>query len=178
MLRSLLCSFAVLAIAGVVAQAETKNPVPRSAMTAGMKQAKCSLPFKEAAEGINVEALDGKLKLVELPCWRAAYQAGSIFFAVDPAAPGKARLLQFEYWGGKKRSTTFSLTLPDFSADTKTLMSFNKGRGVGDCGSIGEWVWSGSDFKLTGFWVKDDCDGEPFDEADDKDKWRVFPPKR
>ena len=178
MIRHISCALLMLAIAPAGAMAETNNPVPRAAVTAGMKRADCSLPFKEAAEGIDVQDLEGKLKLVEVPCWRAAYQAGSIFFAVDPAAPGKARLLQFEYWGGKKRSTAFSLTLPDFTADTKTLMSFNKGRGVGDCGSIGEWVWAGSDFKLTGFWVKDDCDGEPFDEADDKDKWRVFPPKR
>jgi len=169
----------MLAIAAVGINAETKNPVPRSAVTAALKRAQCSLPFKEAAEGINVEELDGKLKLVEVPCWRAAYQAGSILFVVDPAAPAKARLIRFEYWGGKKRSSTFSLTLPEFTAETKTLVSFNKGRGVGDCGSIGEWVWAGSDFKLTGFWVKDDCDGEPFaDEGVDKDKWRVYPPKR
>jgi hypothetical protein len=70
--------------------------------------------------------------------------------------------------------------MPSFEEKTKTLSSFHKGRGLGDCGTIGEWAWAATDFKLTGVWVKDDCDGEPFDEADakDKEKWRIYPPKQ
>jgi hypothetical protein len=54
------------------------------------------------------------------------------------------------------------------------MRSFAKGRGAGDCGTIGEWKWTGSDFKLARYWSKPDCDGEPFD---DDAKWQVFPPK-
>ena len=37
------------------------------------------------------------------------------------------------------------------------------GRGVGDCGEIGDWRWTGKNFKLTGYWNKADCDGKVFD---------------
>ena len=155
-------------------------PIPRNVITAAMKKADCSLPIKDALEGIDVSTLDDKLKLVEVPCWRAAYQAGSILFVLDPAAPAKARLLSFQHWNGKKIGPTLNLTMPSFEESTKVLSSFNKGRGLGDCGSIHEWAWERSDFKLTGAWVKNDCDGEPFDEADEKDKekWRIYPPKQ
>jgi hypothetical protein len=52
------------------------------------------------------------------------------------------------------------------------MSEFVKDRGVGDCGSIGHWRWSGAAFKLTAYWVKSDCDGEPL--APD-DQYQVFP---
>jgi hypothetical protein len=184
MIRSVISAVTMLLIAGSGAHAEPakaeKPAVTRAAVAAGMKRADCSRSLKDAMEGINVMAdLAPKLRLVEVPCWSAAYQAGSIVFVVDPAAPAKARLLRFQAWDGKKLTSTFSLTLPDFDAEKKTLRSFHKGRGLGDCGTIGEWTWAGSDFKLTGTWIKDPCDGEPFDDDEAAaEKWRVYPPKR
>ncbi len=177
MIKSTLVALAVLVAAGASAWA-APSPIPRNVITAAVKKADCSLALKDALEGINVSELDRKLKLVEVPCWRAAYQEGSILFVLDPAAPAKAKLIRLRHWDGKKLGSTFALTMPAFTADTKALSSFHKGRGLGDCGSIHEWVWERSDFKLTGVWIKDDCDGEPFEDADDKEKWRVYPPKR
>src|SRR5262249_39829378 len=85
MTRSVWLAFALLMAAGVSAWA-APAPLPRPVITAVMKKADCSLPLKDALEGINVSELDGKLKLVEVPCWRAAYQEGSITFVLDPAA--------------------------------------------------------------------------------------------
>jgi hypothetical protein len=184
MIRSVISVVTMLLVAGAGAQAEQatseRPPITRAVVAAGMKRADCSRPLKDAMEGISVAGdLGGKLKLVEVPCWSAAYQAGSILFVVDPAAPAKARLLRFQAWDGKKLTSTFALTLPDYAADKKMLRSFHKGRGVGDCGTIGEWTWAGSDFKLTGTWIKDACDGEPFDDdAAAAEKWRIYPPKR
>jgi len=179
MTRLLCAAVALLLGAGADAWA-APAPLPRPVITAGMKKADCGLPLKDALEGINVSELDGRLKLVEVPCWRAAYQEGSIMFLLDPAAAAKAKLLSFQHWNGKTIGPTLSLTMPSFEEATKTLSSFHKGRGTGDCGTIGEWVWAAPDFKLTGVWVKNDCDGEPFDEAEgkDKEKWRIYPPKR
>jgi uncharacterized protein DUF1176 len=92
---------------------------------------------------------------------------------LDPAAPKKARLLSFQIYSQKKFVKTYQLSNADYDEKTHILGSFHKGRGVGDCGSIGEWKWTGADFKLTGYWLKEDCDGEPFDS--DSKKWRVFP---
>jgi len=88
MTRSLCAGVALLVGAGVNAWA-APAPLPRPVITAAMKKAECTLPLKDALEGINVSELDGKLKLVEVPCWRAAYQEGSIMFLLDPAAPAR-----------------------------------------------------------------------------------------
>jgi len=179
MIRPIAAALAVLLAAGTDAvAAPSPLPIPRNVIAAAMKKADCSLPLKDALAGIDLSELAGKLRLVEVPCWRAAYQDGSILFVLDPAAPAKAKLIQFQHWDGKKLGRTFTLTMPSFAADTKTLFSFHKGRGLGDCGSIHEWAWQRSDFKLTGVWIKDDCDGEPFDDDSDKEKWRVYPPKQ
>jgi uncharacterized protein DUF1176 len=179
MLKPTVAAGAVLVTTCAGAFAEKVPAIPRAVLTAAMKQADCSRSLKDAMEAIEAYALGPKLKLVEVPCWLAAYQGGSILFAVDPAAPAKARLLRFQDYDGKKLRTTYSLTMPAFDEDKKILRSFHKGRGIGDCGSAGEWTWGGSDFKLAGYWIKDPCDGEPMeDEGEGADKWRVYPPKR
>ena len=35
-----------------------------------------------------------------------------------------------------------------FDPKTMVLTSFAKGRGIGDCGTLTEWVWTGSTFAL------------------------------
>ena len=51
--------------------------------------------MKKVDDEQEAQPLSGKLKLVEIHCWRAAYQAGSIFFVVDAAAPDQAQLVRF-----------------------------------------------------------------------------------
>jgi hypothetical protein len=179
MLRHMGAASVVLLAAATGAYGEKAPNIPRAVITAAMKKADCSRPLKDALEGIEASTLGPKLKLVEVSCWLAAYQGGSILFAVDPAAPAKARLLRFQDFDGKKLRSTYSLTMPSFDEEKKVLRSFHKGRGMGDCGSAGEWTWGGAEFKLTGYWIKDACDGEPMeDEGDGAEKWRVYPPKR
>src|SRR5262245_46195320 len=118
MIRSPLVVVVTL-LAGSVAWA-APAPVPRAVVVAGMKKADCSLPLREALEGVDVSPLDRKLKLVEVPCWRAAYQAGSILFVLDPATPARAKLIRFQYWSNKKLGWSYALTMPSFAAETKT----------------------------------------------------------
>jgi hypothetical protein len=178
MVKSILAAFATLLVTGASASAAPAGPpIPRNVITAAMKKADCSLPLKHALEGIDVSALDDKLKLVEVPCWRAAYQAGSIFLAVDPKAPQNARLLRFHEWSNRQNQLTIATALsnPGFDSATKIMSAGHKGRGVGDCGTAAEWKWNGRDFMLLRYWIKDACDGEPFDN--DR-KWQVYPPRR
>ena len=77
MVKSILAALATLVVSGASAFAAPAGPpIPRNVITAAMKKADCSLPLKEALEGIDMSALDDKLKLVEVPCWRAAYRPG------------------------------------------------------------------------------------------------------
>ena len=82
--------------------------------------------------------------------------------------------------GGQERpeqgaKPAFSLSDAEFDPATKTMRSYYKSRGVGDCSTIGEWRWSGNDFRLVRYWSKPKCDGNPFE---DTRRWQVFPPRR
>jgi len=163
--------FVLLAVVSICMPARADSiKIPFQQVEAAFKTAECTNELKDE-ELENVSDLGGGLKLVEVYCWRAAYQAGSIFLAVNPAQPEKARLLKFQWWSNKRLNSVYSLTEPDFDPAAKTLKSFHKGRGVGDCGSIGEWKWSKGNFDLTRFWHKENCDGQPFD---DEKKWLVY----
>jgi hypothetical protein len=168
--------FAILAVALIAMCARAADPVsiPFQIVESAFKTAECSIDLKDEPRD-DVEDLAGLLKLVEIPCWRAAYQSGSIFFAVNPAAPEKARLLRFQIWTPKGLTWTYSLTEPDFDPKTRKLSSFHKGRGVGDCGGIGIWKWVNGDFRLASYLFKEQCDGKPFD---DSKSWRVYPSPR
>lgn len=171
-------ALAVLAAVALAQNARAADPIkiPFPIVQAAFKQAKCSIDLQDE-ERTEVEELGGGLKLVEIYCWRAAYQAGSIFLAVDPKAPNDARLLRFSEWIRERNSlrTVAALSNPGFDAATKVMSAGHKGRGVGDCGTAGEWKWTGAGFRLLRYWVKDNCDGEPFDN--DK-KWQIYPPRR
>ena len=174
--RILLAAIALVIAAGI-GRADTVK-IPKDVIEAGWKKAECSVDLKEIGDEQEALALTGKLKLVEIYCWRAAYQAGSIYFIVEPAAPDKAQLMRFPIWSIKKKRLdwSYSLSNPDYDPKTKKLGMAHKGRGAADCGVAGSWKWTGKEFRLIGYWNKEECDGEPFD--DDDKKWRVYPPRK
>jgi len=170
--------FAVVAVAALIAPAQANDPIniPFPTVQAAFKKGECSIELKDEPRE-EVQDLGNGLKLVEIYCWRAAYQAGSIFLAVDPKAPANARLLQFHEWSDRKNAliVVTALSNPGFDPVTKVMSAGHKGRGVGDCGTAAEWKWTGRDFMLLRYWIKEKCDGEPFDN--DR-KWQVYPPRR
>lgn len=144
--------------------------LPRAALEDGFKKAECTVPIEDAAaEPQSFDLGDGKT-LVLVSCWRAAYQSGSIAFVRDRT--GAARLLTFQDWNGKRFAPTQSLSEADFDADKKTLGSYHKGRGIGDCGSMDEWAWTGTEFKLAKYFYKEKCDGRDFSGGR---RWQIFP---
>lgn len=48
-------------------------------------------------------------------------------------------------------------TNPQFDPKTMTLSTFNKGRGLGDCGTSEEWVWDGKAFRLAELKMMGQC---------------------
>src|SRR5262245_584075 len=170
-------AFAVLAVVLFAYTARAADPIkiPFKVIQAAFKQAECTTELQDEDRS-EVQELGGGLKLVEIYCWRAAYQAGSIFLAVDPKAPDKARLLRFHLWSDETKRLVVGSTLsnPNLDEEKKMMSAGHKGRGVGDCGTAGEWKWTGRDFMLMRFWSKPDCDGQPFD--DDR-RWQVYPPR-
>jgi len=158
-----------------------KFSLPKAIAEAAYEKAECDNELDEKNKDLEFAGdLGAGLKLVELSCWSAAYNFGSIFFAADPKDLSKARLLQFRLPDEKNRLVqTFQLSNPSYDEKKKVMESFHKGRGVGDCGTSGNWRWNGKDFVLVRFWSKNDCDGEPFfDDLTPLGKYLVYPTKR
>lgn len=57
-----------------------------------------------------------------------------------------------------------ALTNPGLSEDGLVLSAFAKGRGIGDCGSYGEWVFDGEAFRALTYAAMDTCMGVPTDD--------------
>ena len=165
----------LLTVSLITGGATTDKPVllPRPVVEAALKKAHCTLPVREA-EVIGTERLSPRLEIVEVTCWRAADNAGSILFAVPESRPQDAQLLTVERWQNGQIRRSYSVSSPGYDAKTRTLSSTYKARDTGDCGTIQEMKWTGWHFRLLNAWSKDSCDGEPF-EWDSRDKWQVFP---
>ncbi len=150
-----------------------KLMLPGAVIEAGLAKAGCTIPPAEARI-IGTERLSGRLGIVEVICWRAAHNAGSILFAVPEHRPEQAQLLAVESWQDGRIQRSYSVSSPGYDPKTRTLSSSHKARGAGDCGTIQEMKWTGWHFRLLNVWSKDHCDGEPF-EWDSRDRWQVFP---
>jgi hypothetical protein len=156
--------------------AEADRPMlPQPIIQAGLNKAQCSVP-PNAAEIVGTEMLSPRLQIVEVTCWQADYNSGSILFAVPVGRPQAAELLAVQSWKDGRVQTAYSVTSPAFEAKTRTISATYKARAAGDCGTIQEMKWTGWHFRLLNVWRKDKCDGEPF-EWDSRDKWQVFPQK-
>jgi hypothetical protein len=160
--------------------AQQKVVLPKALVADAFKKAECDIELDEAIGNLeSAGALSGGLHLVEVSCWRAAYNFGSILFAFEPSDPEKARLLSFRTLGAKNNLiSTYQLSSPSYDEKTKILNTFHKGRGVGDCGASGEYRWSGKDFELKRYWNKDECDGQPFDVEEQPTRWLVYPSRK
>jgi hypothetical protein len=149
--------------------------LPSNVVASGLEKSECMVPLEDAVANLSVQNLSRGLKLVEVSCTTGAYNFDSILFAVDLRQPAKARLLRFQIWEERSFKPTYTLTSPTFNVGTLKLTSYHKGRGLGDCGTMGEWRWNGTDFTMTGYWNKENCDGKEFGFGTNVARWRIFP---
>lgn len=96
--------------------------------------------------------------LVKLVCYRGAYNFGSSWFVVDHQGDTPLAFPLPAEDGGAAMDTTTDLVNAELGRDG-SLHSFSKGRGIGDCGSMGEWRWDGSRFQLANYALMGDCRG-------------------
>lgn len=78
----------------------------------------------------QIAGLNSELSLVTVPCWRAAYNSGDMYFVIHNDMNSPAQIVT------------------DSGSDYEDgLLSFSmKGRGLGDCWSYEQWVWDGKQF--------------------------------
>ncbi|MCC4633926.1 DUF1176 domain-containing protein [Xanthomonas dyei] len=91
------------------------------------------LDASDAAEPLTVARLSNDKLLVSTDCWMGAYNVGTGFWVVNARAPFAPTLI-----------TTHASDL-----DGSTILSSQKGRGLGDCYSEERWTWDGRRFVQT-----------------------------
>jgi hypothetical protein len=105
----------------------------------------CSDLFQtdEEQEALDVVRLTKTKLLVSTRCWLAAYNAGSGYWIINDTPPYRPELVTSD-------ATDF---------DNGTLMSAQKGRGIGDCWYSEQWTWDGAGFVQTAISNTGQCKG-------------------
>jgi hypothetical protein len=132
-------------------------PVPVALLNRIASDPDC-LPFDEIANGndISTGTLDDEHTLYVLPCWSGAYNFGWKIYV--ESGDGFDQVLFADYDATLGWTGTDTLVNVEYNDTTKELRSFNRGRGIGDCGNSGLWRWRGEGFQLVEFRSKHECD--------------------
>ncbi|MBU2134918.1 MAG: DUF1176 domain-containing protein [Alphaproteobacteria bacterium] len=88
-------------------------------------------------------------------CSRGAYNVIYRLFLTNEAG-GDVRALELDYPGGEATSELMNIS---YDPKTRTLMNFDKGRGLGDCGALTQWVWTGQRFDVAHQTFMPECQG-------------------
>jgi hypothetical protein len=108
-----------------------------------------------------VERLDDTHILYGRACFSGAYNiAYDLFVAADGSDPLPAAYDAPDGLDGE----AFQPVNPAYDPATRTLTSFAKGRGIGDCGVGTRWVWDGTRFSLAGMEMMGICQGIVWDD--------------
>jgi hypothetical protein len=129
-----------------------------AALTALDAVKECQIDVPDAKAEVWRVGVDRLLWIV--PCWRGAYNFGSRLYIADEAGAG-AQALGLPT--GLRGATPFVVN-GDFDPETGELSSFDKGRGLGDCGYARTWVWTGRGFALKREVGIEECWGLSADE--------------
>jgi hypothetical protein len=96
-------------------------------------------------------------------CGMGAYNEVSVFFIGDEHGKNLKRI-KFPEPPGAGQATDDLLINVNFDPKTQTLASFSKARGIGDCGEVTNWAWTGKAFVVTSEDTMPVCRGVPADD--------------
>jgi hypothetical protein len=145
------------ATVGMALGAEDATPAG-IAVRKTLSEEDCESPNPELASADQAWALSDGRTLVQLLCFSGAYNYGSRLYLLD--AEGVPMLLGVPVpQDDGTLATEVDLINADFDVNLGRLRSFNKGRGIGDCGAAGEWAWAAEGFRLVRYSSFPDCRG-------------------
>jgi hypothetical protein len=133
------------------------EPVGKTLRASLDKQSDCGSEYEGNDGGpppVDVFALGGGKTLALLPCGAGAYNYSTVPFIVGG---GKAVPATFDWLPDYAEGGTVMLVNASFDARGATLSTFNKGRGIGDCGDAQDYVWDGAQFRLAAARRMDEC---------------------
>lgn len=140
-----------------------RQGVPKALMARHTQTGQCDNPQDLIhGEDIIIAHLSGTRWLYGLPCFAGSYNFSYAFYDIDRERPNQINPLQFARfsqdigWDG-----TSILVNALFDPLRRTLIAFDKYRGVGDCGTIGSWIYNGWAFKLVEYSHNGICSDDP-----------------
>lgn len=158
---------AALPLPVVPPRATPEHAMP-AALAAAVRQAQATLLSDACDAGLahakdSVQALDATHALVLLECQRGAYQSQFVGFVAPADTPGAAVALALPAPTGSSVLASAPL-LPAawFESSSGTLTVTGKGRGLADCGYLGQWRFDGQRFALATYLEQQTCTGLPY----------------
>ncbi|MBO9559260.1 MAG: DUF1176 domain-containing protein [Caulobacter sp.] len=137
------------------AVAQTGLPTkPPAAVLALAGKTDCDMAF-DGGQKPDVTRLSADKVLWQIPCGGGAYNFDSLFVVVDKA--GKAALAPIEGLDDGMATNA------GYDPKARILSSYSKGRGIGDCGSSTDWVWTGEVFATSQGTIMPVCRGYGYD---------------
>jgi hypothetical protein len=156
----------------VTAAKPDRTPVPAEVppLTQAQMNAACGKEQKEATH-VRTTRISANTLMYWMFCgqYSGAYNINHAFLLVTDGKVAAAQKPRFvlppeaaafvnrnELTGVKN-----SITNPEWDGEYMVLTSFYQFRSVGDCGELGEWTWTGREFRLTELRKMPDCEGIP-----------------
>ncbi|MEQ1724923.1 MAG: DUF1176 domain-containing protein [Sphingopyxis sp.] len=139
------------------------SPAQRATMAAASG---CTITAETAAEWHEAAVrLDARHSLFLLYCNIYAYNSDAVAY-IGQRVAGRAQwtLAQFDdvtasdHDSGTPNGARL-LPFADWSAESRSMGGFSKGRGIGDCGISYEYAWDGARFRLTYYGEMRECRG-------------------
>lgn len=132
----------------------------------------------EVAQADSQVYVMGDRALVEISCAMAAYQMVYAYAVYHPDGSIQPLSLDVFYpddTGEFERSSEATVGgLADFDPEQGLLTLFSKARGLGDCGSLADYRWSGSELVLETFRYQE-CSATAEDFIDPTDYPQIYP---
>lgn len=118
----------------------------------------CSLDPSERE--VHLFPLSNDKALMTVNCDMGAYNLYVLGYIVSRQAPYKADnlVLEMPFKSGEDDQPP-ELINADFDEKSGVLSTFDKGRGLGDCGVSSKWVFDGKAFRLAAYASEPSCDG-------------------
>lgn len=149
-----------LTAAPAIAQTKLPDAASLPKALASMSAVKdCRSEFMpDSGENASVKRLGHDQLLWEVPCGAGAYNISYAYFITrnDGSTP---RQVIFP----TASSTEDTLVNSSYDPESRTMGAFGKGRGIGDCGRMGVWVWTGETFALKDEIAMFECMGMSWD---------------
>lgn len=127
------------------------SPALRAALRATLKDNSCEGLLETDADvplsnsPLQIQRLDAQHVLINVQCWRAAYNTGDGYWVARPQTPFQAQWV-----------TSDAVDYADGQ-----IIAAQKGRGLGDCISQATWTWNGTAFIATSEVAAGLCRGVP-----------------